>query len=81
MKKRIILDRVDVLLLNDVLEYILFQDDRELIDLAEQLNVDADELLNEHGILILEKIPKEYDVHIYVKAFKLFDQLKDAENE
>lgn len=81
MNKRITLDRYDVKLLNDVLEYILFEDDKELKDLAEQMNVEVDDLTNDYGLLILENVPKEHDNHIYVKAFKLFDQLKDAENE
>jgi hypothetical protein len=80
MNKRITLDGYEVRLLDDVLSYILFEDDRELNDLREQMNVELEEIIDHNGMLNLFCVPKEYSSHVYVKAFKLFYELKGAEN-
>lgn len=78
MDKKIILSKTDEILLEDILEYLLH--DKEKEDLLTSFEVNETDFFDENGDLMVDRLPRTAHDHIYVKAFKLFSQLKEVQN-
>ena len=85
MTKNVVLSGGDVKLLQDVLEYIIFEDDRERIDFQNQLDTFTfgdksiyNSVFNEWDTLNTKLVPKELQSHIFYKSSVLHQELMDS---
>lgn len=77
MNCAVTLDARDVRLLEDVLNYLVTEDDREKQDFIENHQY-AETWFNEYDVLDVDAVPEEARSHIYYKAEKLRQDLMDV---
>jgi hypothetical protein len=79
MNREITIDRDEAQLLEDTLNYIVNDDNREKDDFIEQLKsqgiADETPFFDEHDNLIIKSVPKRMKNHIFYKASVLLQAL------